>query len=38
MSYINSIDLRRIWMPREHGLAFGLTMFRHPMEQKTITI
>jgi len=39
MSYINSIDLRRIWIAdEEHGLAFGLTMFRHPMEQKTITI
>jgi hypothetical protein len=39
MSYINSIDLRRIWIAdEERGLAFGLTMFRHPMEQKTITI
>jgi hypothetical protein len=39
MSYINSIDLRRIWIAdEEHGLVFGLTMFRHPMEQKTITI
>ena len=39
MSYINSIDLRRIWIAdEERGLAFGLTMFRHPMEQKTITV
>lgn len=39
MSYINSIDLRRIWIAdEEHGLAFGLTMFRHPMEKKSITI
>jgi len=39
MSYINSIDLRRIWIAdEEHGLVFGLTMFRHPMTEKTITI
>jgi hypothetical protein len=39
MSYINSIDLRRISIAdQDHGLVFGLTMFRHPMEQKTITI
>jgi hypothetical protein len=39
MSYIDSIDLRRISIAdEEHGLVFGLTMFRHPMEQKTITI
>jgi hypothetical protein len=39
MSYINSIDLRRIWIAdEERGLVFGLSMFRHPMEQKTITI
>ena len=39
MSYINSIDLRRIWIAdQERGLVFGLTMFRHPMEQKTITV
>src|SRR5215831_11828335 len=39
MSYINSIDLRRIWIAdEEHGLVFGLSMFRHPMEQKTITV
>jgi hypothetical protein len=39
MSYINSIDLRRVWIAdEEHGLVFGLSMFRHPMEQKTITV
>jgi hypothetical protein len=39
MSYITSIDLRRITIADdEHGLVFGLTMFRHPMEQKTLTI
>jgi len=39
MSYINSIDLRRVTIAdEEHGLVFGLTMFRHPMEQKTLTI
>lgn len=39
MSYINSIDLRRVTIADvEHGLVFGLTMFRHPMEQKSITV
>jgi len=39
MSYITSIDLRRVWIAdEEHGLVFGLTMFRQPMEQKTITV
>ena len=39
MSYITSIDLRRIWIAdEEHGLVFGLTMFRQPMEQKSVTI
>jgi hypothetical protein len=39
MSYINSIDLRRVWIAdEEHGLVFGLSMFRHPMEQKSITV
>jgi len=39
MSYINSIDLRRVTIAdEERGLVFGLTMFRHPMEQKTLTI
>jgi len=39
MSYINSIDLRRVSIAdEEHGLVFGLSMFRHPMEQKSITV
>jgi len=39
MSYITSIDLRRVTIAdEERGLVFGLTMFRHPMEQKTLTI
>jgi hypothetical protein len=39
MSYITSIDLRRVTIAdEERGLVFGLSMFRHPMEQKTITI
>ncbi len=39
MSYITSIDLRRVSIAdEERGLVFGLSMFRHPMEQKTITI
>jgi hypothetical protein len=39
MSYINSIDLRRVTIAdEERGLVFGLTMFRHPMEQKSITV
>jgi len=39
MSYITSIDLRRVWMADEDkGLVFGLTMFRHPMTEKTVTI
>jgi hypothetical protein len=39
MSYITSIDLRRVTIAdEEHGLVFGLTMFRHPMEQKSITV
>jgi hypothetical protein len=39
MSYINSIDLRRVWIADEDkGLVFGLTMFRHPMEQKSVTL
>lgn len=37
MSYITSIDLRRVTIAdEERGLVFGLSMFRHPMEQKTI--
>jgi hypothetical protein len=39
MSYINSIDLRRVWIAdEEKGLVFGLTMFRHPMQEKFVTI
>jgi hypothetical protein len=39
MSYINSIDLRRVWIADdERGLVFGLTMFRHPMQEKFVTI
>jgi hypothetical protein len=39
MTYIGSIDLRRIWIAdEEKGLVFAYSMFRHPMEQKTITI
>ena len=34
-----SIDLRRIWIAdEERGLVFAYSMFRHPMEQKSITI
>ena len=39
MTYIGSIDLRRIWIAdEEKGLVFAYSMFRHPMEQKSITI
>ena len=39
MSYITSIDLRRVWIAdEEKGLVFGLTMFRQPMESKSVTI
>jgi len=39
MSYIESIDLRRVWIADpEKGLVFGLSMFRHPMKDKTITV
>jgi hypothetical protein len=37
--YITSIDLRRVWIAdEERGLVFGMTMFRHPMEEKTFTV
>lgn len=37
--YINSIDLRRVWIADEEtGLVFGLTMFRHPLEEKVFKI
>jgi hypothetical protein len=39
MTYIGSIDLRRIWIAdEEKGLVFAYSMFRHPMDEKTITI
>jgi len=39
MTYIGSIDLRRIWIAdEEHGLVFAYSMFRHPMEKKSIDI
>ena len=37
MTYIDSIDLRRIWIvDEEQGLVFAYSMFRHPMEKKSI--
>ena len=39
MSYIRSIDLRRVWIAdEEKGLVFGLSMFRHPMDENPITV
>ena len=39
MSYITSIDLRRVRIADpQKGLVFGLTMFRHPMTEKSVTI
>lgn len=41
MSYIDSIDLRRVWIADpETGLAFGLSQFRHSMTMpnKEITV
>jgi hypothetical protein len=39
MTYIGSIDLRRIWIvDEEKGLVFAYSMFRHPMEKKSIEI
>ena len=39
LSYITSIDLRRVWIAdEEKGLVFGLTMFRQPMEPRSVTI
>src|SRR6185436_20322904 len=33
MTYIDSIDLRRIWIAdEERGLVFAYTMFRHPLD------
>ena len=37
--YINSIDLRRVWIAdEERGLVFGLSMFRHPLDERVWTI
>ena len=34
-SYIESIDLRRVWIADvEYGLVFGLSMFRHPLDKE----
>jgi len=39
MSYIDSIDLRRVRIADpETGLVFGLSMFRHSMTSKTVTV
>jgi hypothetical protein len=39
MSYIERIELRRAWIADpETGLAFGLSMFRHPMNEKVLTL
>ena len=39
MSYIERIDLRRVWIAdEEKGLVFGLSMFRHPMNEKVLTL
>ena len=39
MSYIDSLDLRRVWIADEvTGLAFGISQFRHSMEDPTIDI
>jgi hypothetical protein len=39
MSYIKRIEPRRIWIADvDTGLVFGLSQFRHPMEEKTLKI
>jgi hypothetical protein len=39
MSYIEKIELRRVWIAdEERGLVFGLSMFRHPMNEKVLTL
>jgi hypothetical protein len=39
MSYIERIELRRVWIADpETGLVFGLSMFRHPMNEKILTL
>lgn len=38
-TYIDSIDLRRVWIADEvTGLVFGLSQFRHSMENKVLDI
>ena len=39
MSYIKRIEPRRVWIADpETGLVFGLSQFRHPMQEKTLKI
>lgn len=39
MSYIKRIEPRRVWIADvETGLVFGLSQFRHPMEEKSLKI
>jgi hypothetical protein len=39
MSYIKRIEPRRVWIADvETGLVFGLSQFRHPMEEKSLEI
>lgn len=39
MSYIDSIDLRRVWIADEEtGLVFGISQFRHSMEDPTMDV
>jgi hypothetical protein len=39
MSYIDSLDLRRVWIADElTGLAFGISQFRHSMEDRTVDV
>jgi hypothetical protein len=39
MSYIKRIEPRRVWIADvDTGLVFGLSQFRHPMEEKTLKI
>lgn len=39
MSYIDSIDLRRVWIADvETGLVFGISQFRHSMLDKTMDV
>jgi hypothetical protein len=39
MSYIDSIDLRRVWIADEQtGLVFGISQFRHSMLDRTMDV